>query len=81
MVDKLMYIPNDDTQNYPFCILQIVVDRFGHNFNVIFIVDIAIGAPYDGPDGKGAVYIYLGSIDGVMEKHSQVNIFSNFISI
>ena len=24
MVYKLMYIPNDDTQNYPFCILQLV---------------------------------------------------------
>ena len=24
MVDKIMYIPNDDTQNYPFCTLQSV---------------------------------------------------------
>ena len=39
--------------------------------------DIAIGAPYDGPNGKGAVYIYLGSIDGVMDKHSQVQIWCN----
>ena len=23
MIDKLMYIPNDDTQNYPFCRLQL----------------------------------------------------------
>ena len=29
MADKLMYIPNDDTHNYPFCRLQIVVDTFG----------------------------------------------------
>ena len=25
------------------------------------IEDMAVGAPYDGPDHKGAVYIYLGS--------------------
>ena len=24
--DKLMYIPNDKTQNYPFCRLQLVLD-------------------------------------------------------
>ena len=30
MADKLMYIPNDDTQNYPFCNLQLVVETFGH---------------------------------------------------
>ena len=26
MTDKLMYIPNDYTQNYPFCRLKIVVE-------------------------------------------------------
>ena len=30
ITDKLMYIPNDDTQNYPFCKLQLVVETFGH---------------------------------------------------
>ncbi len=25
------YIPNDDTQNYPFCRLQYVVETFGHS--------------------------------------------------
>ena len=25
MADKLMYIPNDDTQNYPFCRLKLVL--------------------------------------------------------
>ena len=30
MADKLMYIPNDDKQNYPFCILQLVVEMLGH---------------------------------------------------
>ena len=29
MDDKLIYIPNDDTQNYPFCRLQLVVKTFG----------------------------------------------------
>ena len=28
MADKLMYIPNDDTQNYHFCRLQLVVETF-----------------------------------------------------
>ena len=31
MADKLMYIANDDTQNYPFCRLQLVVETFGHS--------------------------------------------------
>ena len=31
MADKLMYIPKDDTTNYPFCILQVVVETFGLN--------------------------------------------------
>ena len=26
MADKFMYIPNDDTQNYPFCIFQLLVN-------------------------------------------------------
>ena len=26
MADKSMYIPNDDTANYPFCRLQLVVE-------------------------------------------------------
>ena len=29
MADKLMYIPNDDTENHPFCTLQ-SVETFGH---------------------------------------------------
>ena len=30
MADKLMYILNDYTQNYPFCTLQLVVEKFRH---------------------------------------------------
>ena len=37
MVDKLMYIPNDVTENYPFFRSQLVVKTFGKfnksNFN------------------------------------------------
>ena len=29
--DKLIYIPNDDTQNYPFYRLQLLVKTFGLN--------------------------------------------------
>ena len=28
MADKLVYITNDDTHNYPFCTLQVVVETF-----------------------------------------------------
>ncbi len=31
MDNKLMYIPNDDTQNYPFCGVKIVVETFEHS--------------------------------------------------
>lgn len=34
--------------------------------------DFAVGAPYDGVNGQGAVYIYHGSKNGPLEKHSQV---------
>lgn len=34
--------------------------------------DFAVGAPYDGPNGRGAVYIFHGSSKGVLEKPSQV---------
>ncbi|EFX79732.1 hypothetical protein DAPPUDRAFT_304328 [Daphnia pulex] len=34
--------------------------------------DIAVGAPYDGPSEKGAVYIYHGSSKGIRTKASQV---------
>ena len=30
MNDKLMYISNDDKQNYPFCNLKLLVEKFGH---------------------------------------------------
>ena len=30
IVDKLMYILNDETQNYPFFRLQLVFETFGH---------------------------------------------------
>jgi hypothetical protein len=36
------------------------------------VIDIAVGAPYDGPAGRGAVYVFHGSSKGIMEKPSQV---------
>lgn len=34
--------------------------------------DFAVGAPYDGPNGRGVVYIYHGSADGPLVKPSQI---------
>ncbi|XP_025263370.1 integrin alpha-PS2 isoform X2 [Camponotus floridanus] len=41
------------------------IDRDGYG-------DFVVGAPYGGPNGRGAVYIYHGSRTGVLEKYSQV---------
>ncbi|XP_076241155.1 integrin subunit alpha inflated isoform X2 [Calliopsis andreniformis] len=41
------------------------IDRDGYG-------DFVVGAPYGGPHGLGAVYIYRGSATGVQEKYSQV---------
>ena len=30
IANKLMYIPNDDKQNYPFCTLELMVKMFGY---------------------------------------------------
>uniref|UniRef100_A0A1I8M8Q7 Uncharacterized protein n=1 Tax=Musca domestica TaxID=7370 RepID=A0A1I8M8Q7_MUSDO len=34
--------------------------------------DFAVGAPYDGPFGRGAIYIFHGSVNGPLQKPSQV---------
>ncbi|KAK7477963.1 hypothetical protein BaRGS_00030792, partial [Batillaria attramentaria] len=34
--------------------------------------DLGVGAPYDGEDGKGAVYVYHGSKKGIITQASQV---------
>ena len=34
--------------------------------------DLAVGAPHDGSDGKGAVYVYHGSRDGIVTSASQI---------
>ena len=34
MADKLMYINNDETQNYPLCRLKLAVEAF-YQFNLI----------------------------------------------
>ena len=33
MADKLVYIPNDDTQNSPFCRLQLMVKKLDTQIN------------------------------------------------
>lgn len=41
--------------------------------------DFAVGAPYDGVDGRGAVYIYHGSSAGPLKKASQVIYAENVV--
>lgn len=38
--------------------------------------DLAVGAPYD-EEGRGTVFIHLGSIDGIVREPSQVRKFTN----
>jgi len=38
---------------------------------LFIFTDFAVGAPYDGL-GRGAVFIYHGSAEGVRREHSQV---------
>ena len=33
--------------------------------------DLLVGAPYDGEDGRGAVYVFHGSEEGIREKYTQ----------
>ena len=33
MAEELMYIPNANTQNWPFFKLQLVIETFGHSTN------------------------------------------------
>jgi len=38
------------------------------------IQDLVVGAPYDGPDHQGAIYIYLGTAEGIGKSHAQVRL-------
>ncbi|XP_023933312.1 integrin alpha-8 [Lingula anatina] len=49
------------------------------NINVDDYNDLLVGAPYDGPDGRGAVYIYHGSNKGIRPQFSQA-IFAKDLS-
>ena len=37
MAYKLMHIPNEDAQKYPYCRLHLGVETFGHSTNTITI--------------------------------------------
>lgn len=38
------------------------------------LTDVAIGAPMEGDDGSGAVYIYHGSSKGIETQYRQVSL-------
>lgn len=42
------------------------------NYVNLLSLDLAIGAPYGGDEGKGVVYIYVGSMEGIITDVSQV---------
>ena len=38
------------------------------------IQDLVVGAPYDGPEHRGAIYIYLGTPEGISKNYAQVRL-------
>lgn len=49
--------------------------RYESIFMIFFFLtppDIAVGAPYDGPNGEGSVYIFNGNASGLVSRPSQV---------
>ena len=38
MADKLMYIPNDDTNNYPFCRLKLLVQSLDTHVKTLVLL-------------------------------------------
>ena len=45
------------------------------------LTDIVVGAPYGGPDGKGAIYIYHGSANGIGNGYEPVQVKLLYLSI
>ncbi len=49
--------------------------RFSFGFffqKKIFFPDFIVGAPYDGVNKRGAIYVYHGQKGGIREEHSQI---------
>ena len=46
MADKLMYIPNDDIQNYPYSRLKLLIERFELKSNSPMLLSQRIGKLY-----------------------------------
>ena len=49
------------------------------DINLDRIQDLVVGAPYDGADHKGAIYIFHGTKEGISEAYDQV-IYANDIA-
>ncbi|KAK2570113.1 Integrin alpha-9, partial [Acropora cervicornis] len=75
----VMMVDPDNPLVSPTKTTQDQIDRFEYNgysiasgiFSVQSSADVAIGAPMEGEDGSGAVYIYHGSSKGIKLPYSQ----------
>ena len=52
--------------------VSLLYEKIGVILTIFVLLDFAVGAPYDGKENRGAVYIYHGSNKGVRKKFSQV---------
>ena len=55
-------------------------DLFDLHYLIDLLIDIAVGAPYDGEDESGIVYIFRGTSDGINLVPDQVNFILTFVS-
>ena len=57
---------------------SIFKDIFLHVMFFKLLTDVAIGAPMEGDDGSGAVYIYHGSSRGIETQYRQVCLINSY---
>lgn len=50
------------------CLFNLNINNYMH----LLFLDLAVGAPYGGDEGRGVVYIYVGSMEGIITDVSQI---------